>query len=200
MRAVVVVACLLLALASGAAASDVDLSRLSGHPRTRLPLALHIAPSGDASLDAAARKALSDWNALGRAALGTPVFTSVDRRDADVLVTVEPTDPPGLMGVALVNTDSAGVVALPVGIMVAPPRARGQTPADVIFYQVLAHELGHALGLPHASDARSVMCCARGAVDFQDPAQRDAYIASRRHPDLRSVEKQLADHYARFWK
>ena len=68
------------------------------------------------------------------------------------------------------------------------------------FYPVLAHELGHALGLPHASDARSVMCCARGAVDFADPAQRDVYIASRRHPDLRTVEKQLAEHYARFWK
>jgi hypothetical protein len=104
------------------------------------------------------------------------------------------------MGMAVVDTDAAGVVARPVRIVVAPPRPRGQTPADVLFYQVVAHELGHALGLPHAPDARSVMCCATGAVDFADPAQRAAYIAARQHPDLRSVEGQLAEHYARFWR
>jgi hypothetical protein len=191
---------LVLALASGAVASDVDLSRLSGHPRGRLPLSVRVAPSGHASLDTAARAALADWNTVARAALGTPVFTSVDRPDADVVVTIETGGLAALMGLAVVDTDTTGVITLPVRVMVAPPRARGETPAEVLFYQVLAHELGHALGLPHVPDASSVMCCPKGAVNFDDPAQRATYIAARRHPDLHSVERQLADHYTRFWR
>jgi matrixin len=70
----------------------------------------------------------------------------------------------------------------------------------VVFYQVLAHELGHALGLPHTTEPRSVMCCVEGSIDFRDPAQRDAYVEGRRHPDLRSVETQLREHYDRFWR
>jgi hypothetical protein len=44
------------------------------------------------------------------------------------------------------------------------------------------------------------MCCVKGSVDFNDPAQRDAYIEARRHPALASVERQLVEHYERFWR
>jgi hypothetical protein len=44
------------------------------------------------------------------------------------------------------------------------------------------------------------MCCVAGTIDFNDPAQREAYIEGRRHPDVRSVRGQLTDHYDRFWK
>ncbi len=50
------------------------------------------------------------------------------------------------------------------------------------------------------TDPRSVMCCDYGAVDFKDPAVREAYVQARRHPDLGSVKAQLALHYERFWK
>jgi len=192
-------AALALALVSTAMASDVALPALAGHPRARFPLSVHVASSGEPSLDAAARTALADWNALARSALGTAVFNAVNRADADVVVTVGATSPAGLMGVADVETDAKGTITLPVRVTVAPPRPRGETPADVLFYQVLAHELGHALGLPHAADPRSLMCCARGAVDFDDPVQRTAYLAARRHPDVRSVERQLVEHYDKFW-
>ena len=41
--------------------SDADLSGTAGHPRTRLPLALHAASTGDAGLDAVVRQAVADW-------------------------------------------------------------------------------------------------------------------------------------------
>jgi hypothetical protein len=82
---------------------------------------------------------------------------------------------------------------------VVEPSARGQTPAETLLYQVVAHELGHALGLPHTRDPHSLMCCVHGSIDFRDPRVREAYVEARRHPDLRSVSAQLRTHYDRFW-
>jgi hypothetical protein len=184
-----------------ARASDTPLSGREGHPRERLPLAVWAESFNDAALDGAVRRALDDWNAVAREALGVPAFSTAPSREAaQITVGVQPPEASKLMGYTELSTDQGGVIALPVRIAVVAPVARGQTSRETLLYQVFAHELGHALGLAHVRDPRSLMCCVRGSVDFNDPAQRDAYIEARRHPDVRSVRAQLAEQYARIWR
>jgi hypothetical protein len=180
--------------------SDADLSGTAGHPRTRLPLALHAASTGDAGLDAAVRQAVADWNALARETLGVEVFAPGAREiEAQVLVAFGEAQASGLMGQAEVG-ERQNVIELPVRVEVFAPERRGTTTRETLLYQILAHELGHALGLPHAADPASIMCCAAGGVDLGDPATRAAYVHARRHPDVRSARAQLAEHYARLWR
>ena len=193
------VAAALLALGGAASASETVLTGADGHPRGRLPLRVHVASFGDAGLDEAAARAVDDWNAEARDVLGAAVFARVVRADdAQVLVRVEPPGASRLMGVTELASDG-GVIRLPVRIAVVAPQPRSQVSRDVVLYQVLAHELGHALGLAHVADPRSLMCCVEGGVNLEDPATRDAYVAARRRPHVRSTRAQLADHYRRFW-
>jgi hypothetical protein len=201
MAAMILALVTLVAPAPPAAGSDAALSGLEGHLRAALPLRLWVQPSGDAQLDAAARRAVDDWNAVARDALGVVAFAAdASRESAHVRVSIEPSATQGLMGVTHLSTDDTGIIQLPVTIVVVEPAARGQTSAETILYQVLAPELGHALGLPHVRDPRSLMCCERGAVDLKDPATREAYVEARRRPDVASVRAELAEHYARVWR
>jgi len=191
----------LLVVAAFARASETELSGREAHPPERLPLAVWAQSFDDPALDGAVRRTLEDWNALAREVLGVPVFTAASTREAaGITIVVQPPDTAKLMGYTELTTQGDDVIALPVRIAVMAPVARGQTSRETLLYQVVAHELGHALGLAHVRDPRSLMCCVKGSVDFNDPAVRDAYIEARRHPDVRSARAQLAEHYARAWR
>jgi len=194
-------ACALLALLGMAIASETGLSGNAGHPRARFPLTVYVDPLPDPQLDAAVRRAVDDWNALVTDSLGVHAFVWTERREtANATLALDVAPSPKQMGETYVRADAAGVIALPVAVVVFEPSARGRTEKETLFYQIVAHELGHVLGLGHTRDPASLMCCLPGSVDFADPVARDAYVQARRHPDLRSVRAQLVEHYTRFWR
>ncbi|MGH7356318.1 MAG: matrixin family metalloprotease [Candidatus Rokuibacteriota bacterium] len=193
---------LILTTVAPALASDTRLSGAEGHVRLRFPLAVHLVPVDDAPLAAAIRRAVIDWNAVFSETLGVQAFAWTESpADAQVLIALEPAQSGGrqLMGEARVAVKD-GVIVPPVRVSLYAGAQRGTTLRETLIYQIAAHELGHALGLEHVTDPRSIMCCVHGSVDFNDPAQRQAYVDARRNPDLRSVRSQLEAHYQRFWR
>ena len=138
--------------------------------------------------------------------IGVTAFVATDARgEAAITITVESAQRRlvgDMWGWTSVVAGPDRLVTLPIAVTVLDPSARDarlRIDRDTFVYAVVAHELGHALGLDHVRDPGSLMCCPRFRVDFGDPANVRAYVEAIRRPTVRSVREQLAEHYAFFW-
>ncbi len=161
-------------------------------PWNKIPTVVIAAPRNDPRIPLAG-KAVDFWNGQFQAIgspfhLGSIVQTDVQIPDADLVAIGNPSSPGKLSPAAVallqkmpgdlvIDLSNASFVSITYGIgskkLIGIQAHPGGQDSDVITMNVIAHEIGHSIGLGHNSDAATLMCgrpaaCRPGVDQYVD--------------------------------